>query len=423
MGRDRIIETYIQRLRAQAAPVTADRINALAQEIGLEPEDMAAIKQSAQNHRERGRSYLEFDCFDDAIEELTQAIALDPLDLESLQPLTYAYDQRYGKEKKKTDKTQAIALARRWEELNPNAAEPIILISARDDEANKSQWVIWLGLALVAFAIGLRPVTNFIATRAEINELTKDIADLDPEPLQPVPEPSAADAAIPIPITLDQTGLTLDSRLSQLDNYEDVSYYTLQGVILNESQQAIETLQLTVEYLDTDGTIIETDSKNVIETSDATVRPGDSHPIDLIYKTTPDLASVRLSAAAVDQVPTPASAPQPESIPYTWNIQQPAQLTFDLAARSEALDSYDVTDSAYFTATWAITNTSDTTIHQLKLQINFYDSQNQPILGQELPIIYGGDAPLLPNETRPISLATLIDKTYSRYEVTVLEAE
>ena len=77
MGRDRVIETYIQRLLDWEAPITADSLNALAAEVGLGPDDIAAVKQKAQDHLERGRNYLDFNCPDEAIEELTQASALE----------------------------------------------------------------------------------------------------------------------------------------------------------------------------------------------------------------------------------------------------------------------------------------------------------------------------------------------------------
>ncbi|MBE9069422.1 hypothetical protein IQ260_22510, partial [Leptolyngbya cf. ectocarpi LEGE 11479] len=110
-------------------------------------------------------------------------------------------------------------------------------------------------------------------------------------------------------------------------------------------------------------------------------------------------------------------------IPYTWDIKQPAQLSFDLTARRESLDIYDLTDSAYFDADWAVTNTGDTAIRQLKLQANFYDSQDKLILSEDILAVYGSDAPMLPNETRPIRVIKSIDKDYARYDVKVVEAK
>lgn len=428
MGRDRIIETYIQRLRSWEEPLTADSLDTIAQEVGLEPDDLAAVQQKAQDHLERGRSYLEFSCLDEAIDELNQAMALDPLNLEGLQSLTYAYDQRYVKRKHASDKKQAIALAQRCLELDPNGEASVMLISTLEHKVNSRQRLIWLGLAALLVIVGAKPIMDMLAQRAEVEQLTQDaIADsqnadsqnLDTDSIESAETSTAAD----IPITFEQAGLSLDPRLSRLDNYEDASYYTLQGVLLNDSTQEIDALQLNIEYLDQAGDAIATDTKDVIAENDATVRPGDHHAIDLIQKTTPELATVRLNVITIDELPAPPSYDPAPLIPYTWEIQQPPQLDFDLTARSENVNIYDLTDSAYFNAEWAVTNTSDTAIRKLKLQIDFYNQQDDLFLSEEILAVYGSDAPMLPDEVRPVRVIKSIDKDYERYEVTVVEAE
>ncbi|MEM7067072.1 MAG: FxLYD domain-containing protein [Cyanobacteria bacterium P01_B01_bin.77] len=421
MGRDLIIEQYIQRLLDWEEPVTAETLTALAQEAGLGPDELAAVQKKAQDHLERGRNYLDFDCLDDAIDELTQATTLDPLNFEGLQSLTYAYDQRYGKQKDPADKAQAIVLAKRCLELKPSDEDAVILISSLEQEVADRQRLLWLGLAVLVIAIGFKPVMDIITTRSEVAQLTAAIA---PESsTEPAPIESSEGITATIPIQFEQPDLTLDPRQSRLDNYEDASYYTLQAVLLNTSDQEIDALQLQIEYLDDAGNAIATDSKDAIADNNATVRPGDHHAFDLIHKTTPDLASIRLSVTTLDQVPAPETYATAPTIPYTWGITQPGQLSFDLTARRESLDVYDLTDSAYFDADWAVTNTSDTAIRQLKLQANFYDAQNKLILSEDILAVYGSDAPMLPDETRPIRVIKSIDKDYTRYDVKVVEAK
>ncbi len=432
MGRDRIIETYVQRLLNWEEPLTADSLSAIAQEVGLGPDDMAAVQQKAQEHFDRGRNYLEFNCLDEAIDELTQATALDPLNLESLQTLTYAYDQRYGKRKNTSDKKQAIALAKRCLEINPDSEKTVMLISTLEHKVNSRQRLIWLGLAGLLVIVGFKPIMDMLAQRAEVEQLTQEAISQNPDGQSPPAESTTeaaatSDSEIPtavdIPITFEQSGLSLDPRLSRLDNYEDSSYYTLQGVLLNDSTQEIDALRLNIEYLDQAGVAIATDSKDVIADNNATVRPGDHHAIDLIQKTTPELATVRLNVATIDELPAPPSYDPAIPIPYTWSFQHPSQLDFDLTARSENVNIYDLTDSAYFDAEWAVTNTSDTAIRKLKLQVDFYNQQGTLFLSEDVLVVYGSDAPMLPDEVRPVRVIKSIDKDYERYEVTVVEAE
>lgn len=443
MGRDRIIETYIQRLLEWEEPPTAERLNALAQEIGLDSDDIATVQQKAQEHFEQGRHHLDADRLDDAIDELTQATALDPLNLESLQTLTYAYDQRYGKQKNVADKHQAIALANRCQAMSPGHESPVILISSLEHDIDNRQKWVWLVLPILLVGLAFKPLMDMFTTRSAVEQLAQDTDraatpsnpdSADPSANNPVsgsaPSESDSETTNPdvtinadIPVGFDQPGLTLDLRQSRLENYEDASYYTLQAVLHNISDQEINALQLQVEYLDSNGDVFESESTEAIAEANATVRPGDYHAFDLIHKTTPDLATIYLGVLNLDEVPAPDNYPVGLLIPYTWGSQQPDQLSFDLVARTEDISSYDLTDSAIFDAQWTVTNTGDSAIRQLKLRVNFYNLQNQLTLSEDILAVGSSTAPMLPGEIRPLRVSKAIDKNYARYEVMVVEAE
>ncbi|MEO0866865.1 MAG: hypothetical protein AAFY17_00175 [Cyanobacteria bacterium J06642_11] len=428
MGRDQIIETYIQRLLNWEKPVTADTLNSLAAEAGLGPDDIVAVKQKAQDHLDRGRNYLDFDCLDDAIDELTQAAALDPLNPEMVRDLAYAYDQRYGKQKSETDKKQAIALAKRCLDLNPRDAEPVMLISSLEHEVNSRQNYLWLGVGLVVLAIGIMPAINFFTERTRVEQLSQaalseETAARAPETAEQTDDPTAPVPAADIPITLNHEGLKLDARQSRLDNYDESSYYTLQAVLLNTGNQEIEALKIHVDYFDQAGNAIATDTKDAIADNHAVVRPGDAHAFDLIHKTTPDLASVSLNVLTIDQLPAPDTYTSGAPIAYEWGGDQPAQMSFDLSSRSETVNSYDITDKTYFNAEWEVKNTGDRAIRRLKLQANFYSNSVNLILSEDVLVVYGSDAPMLPDEVRPVRVIKSVDKDYARYDVKVLEAE
>ncbi len=421
MGRDLIIETYIQRLSEWEEPPTAERLNALAQEIGLDSDDIATVQQKAQEHFEQGRHHLDADRLDDAIDELTQATALDPLNLESLQTLTYAYDQRYGKQKDIADKQRAFALANRCQAMSPGHESPVILISSLEHDIDNRQKWVWLVLPILLVGLAFKPLMDMFTTRSAVEQISQDTdraTDLsnplsDPSANNPVSgsAPSASDPETPnldvsvnadIPVGFDQPGLTLDLRQSRLENYEDASYYTLQAVLHNTSDQEINALQLQVEYLDSNGEEYESESTDAIADANDTVRPG---------------------VLKLDEVPAPDSYPVGLLIPYAWGSQQPDQLSFDLVARTENVSSYDLTDSSIFDAQWNVTNTGDSAIRQLKLRVNFYNLQNQLTLSEDILAVGSSNAPMLPNEIRPLRVSKAIDKDYARYEVMVVEAE
>ena len=130
MGRDRIIEAYIQRLLAWEKPITRATLTRIAEEVGITSGELEAISIQAKAHFTRGRGYIEFGCLDDAINELNQAVALEPDNLEILQALDNGYGLRYNRTREPVDKQTALFIAKRCIELKPDAKEAIVLISS-----------------------------------------------------------------------------------------------------------------------------------------------------------------------------------------------------------------------------------------------------------------------------------------------------
>jgi tetratricopeptide (TPR) repeat protein len=131
---DRLIEVYLQRLLElrQSQPLQQTDLEALALELGMTAEDLEVARQQAQDHLTRGQGYGQFQRWDEAIEELTQAVALNPIDPEMLQGLAAAYQARYQQRRQAADKTAAIALAKQCLALQPNDMAAIELISRLD---------------------------------------------------------------------------------------------------------------------------------------------------------------------------------------------------------------------------------------------------------------------------------------------------
>lgn len=442
MSRDRIIETYVERLLAWKDPITVEKLDDLAAEVGLSPEDIAAVRKQAQNHLARGKNYLDFDCVEDAIEKLTQAASLDPLNLDILQTLAAAYENRYQQDKKPADKIAAIQTAKRCLDVAPDDAKATKLIASLEASKKPPLKRIMGGLAtglILVGALGSKPIIKTLlrenlSSQAPQIDIELDIPDPeldldgildDSTPVATTSTPSAT-VAIPeidIPVLFEQPGLTLDPRLSRLNNYDDSSFYKLQGVLLNESNQEIDSLRLQVEYLDKDSNVLLTESTMALDPHEGIMRPGDHHAFDLVQKVTPAVAQLRLTVTTLDQLPAPASYPTAQTIDYSWpNAQQNPGLKFDLTRRQENFSTHSG-GSGYLKADWAITNTGDQAIRQLKLEVTFYAENNRSLGSKDVLVVYGSDAALLPGEVRPVYVIENLKDTYKRYEIKVVETE
>ena len=215
--------------------------------------------------------------------------------------------------------------------------------------------------------------------------------------------------------------MEIDPRLSRLNNYTDSSFYTLNGVLLNNGDQELATLRLKVDYLDAQGNILAAESTEALADNEAELRPGDTHAVNLLKKINPDLTQVRLSVVTRDQIPAASTYGLNPVVNYTWGFTQPLNLDFSIVARTDQFKNYSST--AYHDAVFAITNTGEVAIKKLKLQIDFYDAQDHIIGSEDILVVYGKDAPMLPGEIRPKRSIHQAPKSYNSYRLTVLEAE
>ena len=437
-----IIETYIQRLLAWEDTLTAETLNDLAAEAGLGPTEIAAVQEKAKAHLKRGLNYLEHDCVDDAIEELTQATALAPLELDILKNLSQAYAQCYRQQQSATDKEKCIATAKRCLEIAPDDSDAASLIksvkttdsqaydAASTDNSSsvgllanifKHRFVVTclVGASLAASVFGYNTISDQFS---DING-TSEIGDR-PQIHRPQIRNSknnnpATQAEVDIPVIFEHPGITLEPRLSRLSNYEDSSFYKLQGVVKNESDQEIDSLVLKVEYLDKDGNILAANSEEAVEDYTPPLRPGDSHAFDLIEELNPALVTLRLSIVTLDQLPAASSYTPARPIDYSWAFSQPLHLQFELGARAENVSTSYKT---HFDADWAVVNTGETAIRELKFKVDFYDDRDRITSSKEIYAVLGGYAALLPSEIRPIRVFEEVPENYTRYTVEVLEA-
>lgn len=477
MGRDRIIETYIQRLLAWEQPLTNATLTGIAEEVGITHSELEAISAQAQSHLTRGRAYIEFGCLDDAIHELNQSASLDPLNLEVLHTLANTYSQRYNRTQDPADRQKALLIAKRCVELKPEDKEALVLISFLEHSPKKRQLTNakWTQQKLAILAGGFATVGLGIMGLSRLPMFSKSPDLLGPAPGTIVPGSAIYDtddtdqdetedssppeielaSDVDIPVSFDHPGLVMEARLSELGDYENELYYQLQGVFMNASDQEFRRLVLDVEFLDRSGVAIATTEKAAISDQDAIIRPGDTHTFNLLQKITPDLTTVRLSITSLQQAPARKTYVPPTPINYSWKALEPENISFELASRSEQFGTVLETtapetteaDSSNpdqpepdtpktdtppqpppsgpvtFNAEWVVINTSDSPLNELKLKADFYSANNRLLQSEDIMAIHNNDAPLLPGETRPFRVIQPVVKGYERYRVTVVEAE
>ncbi|MEM1240648.1 MAG: hypothetical protein AAGI45_12470 [Cyanobacteria bacterium P01_H01_bin.26] len=461
MDRDRVIQAYLQRLLTWETPLSRGTLAAIARDVGITKAELDTIRLQSQSYLTRGRSYLEFGRLNDAIAELTQAATLQPANLDVLHTLASAYSQRYTRQKDVSDQQRALVIAQRCLDLKPDDKEARELIDRLEHRLSHHRLALLtrrqltiMAATLVAVGVGAMgmghlpmfsdpipqgPAPGTIVpgagtvpagagssgeTDVETNGETGDSPDGKTTPVEgPVEDERPVItllSATTIPILYDYPDLRVEARLSQLGDYDGASYYKLQGVLINDSDQELSQLGLTVDFLDSNGVAIAATTHAALTSRDASLRPDDTHAFTLVQKVTPELDAVRLTVTNVEQTPARSTYVPPTTIDYSWGQEPPDAISFDLVSRSEQRG--DPASQTTFNSEWVLVNTSPDPINLLTLRADFYDPDAQLIQSEDIAAI-GDDAPLLPGETRPFRVIKPLARDYGRYRVTVLGAE
>ncbi|EKV00365.1 hypothetical protein Lepto7375DRAFT_2473 [Leptolyngbya sp. PCC 7375] len=378
MGRASIIEAYIQRLLELNQPVTPAILEAIAKEVGITKGEIEAINVQVKGHLSRGQNYIEFGYLDKALDEFNQAKALNPISLDVLFALVEIYNLRYKQDSGLEDRQEAIRLAKRCIELQPQDKEAQALVRSLRRNAipeaislqSKPNIFILIGflenvfspkmlsrrtktkiallilflqqpirtpnaaalvsqLALLVGSVGIIGIGFMSVSRLPV--FSDTIVEIDPEDtFSNTAGPTTAstgsytfDPGPNVPVAFNYPGLLIEPRLSRLGEYKGEPYYKLHGIVINDSGQEVIKLDLKVELLDGNGLPISIIHQVSVTDTNTIIRPGDTQSFRLFHKITPDLMSVRVTVNDIQQVVGLTTYEPPSADSSTWSASVP----------------------------------------------------------------------------------------------------
>jgi len=154
-----VIEDYIQRVTelsqsTQRIP-SASELEAIATELGIDPSEIQAAQKYSEDHYVRAQGYMRLKYWDDAIEELEEAIAFNPGQSEMLICLGQAHLGRWQQKHQKEDAEQLHLRVRQCLSLQPNSEEALNLLAVfRKARQNRTQMFATAGIFGAAMLLG-----------------------------------------------------------------------------------------------------------------------------------------------------------------------------------------------------------------------------------------------------------------------------
>jgi hypothetical protein len=157
----------------EAQALSAEEMRQIAASMGIAPAD---LEMAFDGYWQRGNGFARLANWDDAIEELQQAAALKPDRVNVLFALANAHGQRWQQTGRRADQEQALALAERCAELDPNHFGSLQLISSlkaqprnvpalRRELSSKRAFSLAIVGAMVVLVLGSVAAAFFLTSR------------------------------------------------------------------------------------------------------------------------------------------------------------------------------------------------------------------------------------------------------------------
>lgn len=440
---DHILQNYVSQLlkiqqeRAEA-PLQADELKRIAENLGLSDKDWAHIQEKFEASLARGKSYVQYKSWDNAIQELQLAVKINPIHSNALYHLALAYWRR-GRHKngKKTDPKQAEKYARRCVQLDYQHEAALRLISQLEKQkapktSNASMLLILL-VVLAVVAASAYVIWDMMQEKPPINKLP--VSNSHPPPLVKKAPPiiikqpddrNVFDLPIQLNNTNDHaTGLSLDmeSSLYRRGDYE--MFYQLRGSLKNKVFEITE-LVLRLKLVDRNGEIkFEKDFEVLSPDDDVPVRPNDYIPFAKTFtqKTFPPhfkqafLSVVKIAKTSPDEKYEPSSL-----VPLQWEQSPPVDINVEVRQREETM----IPTSRKFSHDMVleVKNIGLVPIKSLKVDVRWFNQKDKLMYNEELSLIGTNEALLKPQQVRLVRGAFIVNlkqANYKDFDLTIVE--
>jgi hypothetical protein len=426
--RDDMIRSYVSRVmevrERREGAMRAEDLRAIARDIGLSEEDLAAAEQEALDHIARGRQFLQHGRPDDAIAALSKAVALAPDQLDARIDLAQALRDRFRRTGRDEDRAASISQARACIDQDPSCQRAYLLLNELDQPAvGAGSSGAGVG-ALIAAALGAVILLGGVAAVGFLTFASSSSSPMPPEvityepassaePAEPPVEPPAVTTAqpasapqLPLEVKLPaNSGLTATVISSQYDYYEynKTGYYKGVVELRNDlKEKAFTELPGTLRLLGGDGANLAADSNDQLSMAGNNhMMPGDTLSISLFeeLKVAPERVVFEVAAPKTTLAKLRSSPPTQLS----WDVETPFKERVTMSTRRFAFNRYNNAAKGYASLALELRVSGDTPVKEGKLRIELLNARGELITHKPLylPGLSGG--PIRPDTVRLIS--------------------
>ena len=430
--RDQLVKTYIGRVLSlqqhKKEQLQQEELKAIARELGLSGDEIAEVEKEASDHFERGQGFVRYARWDDAINELKEARSCSPLRLDILHELALAHHSRYKEKQQRSDREEAQRLAKQTLELNPKHEPSFALLNALDQKpSSKSSSIgaaLLLGLLIVPVIAGVGYLSSRDPGPGAALSARSPATPLSTAPPYVPPPPTNNDVELPVEFEAGEKGegLVFHNRGTILNNYPGSSFLNVIGELENTGRREYSQIKLQMQLLDAQGVVVETIVVEPLSSYQAPIRPQDTKGFHSLKQTSPTITKLKLSVQLATHQPAPSSYDEPKEITPEWSFAKPSHVQLFVGERATKFDPPSYGGTVYHEAWLIFENRGEGAISQLKVQLSFYDKEDNLISTDESYVVSSSEPSLLPGQRRPLHTIEPVNIKFARYAVSIIEA-
>lgn len=375
-------------------PHSLDELQQIATNLGMGKESWAGLQKEFQDSLMRGKGYMKYKNWEDAIQELKLSEQINPFHLGVLMELSESYKQLWLKNDSPIDEELAEQYAKRCLQIQPNHERSLQLISSlktpasATGELHPDWWKKWAVLVLALLLFGGIAVYTISPKSAEqsINNNQTDKPTTGDETVNE--DFDYGNVRVDFRYDNSNQGLKWLVEDSYFQEFEKSFGYTLKMNVLPQGIE-LSRLRIKVTLFDENRQAVYSQDKRIVDNK--TYIHDDYIPIvmTLYNEATPVPKVVSAEVSVIDVKMNILSDLYPISPKkqFVWGVKRPPNMNIEIRERYSKLSASYNKKSSYHHLILEVKNMGKYPVKELKVGVSWVDYEPKMVEAIETMLV------------------------------------
>ena len=379
---------------------STDELQQIALDAGMSAESWSELHKELQDSLTRGKGFMKYKNWEDALQELKHAEQINPFHLSVLMEMSEAHRQLWLQNSSPLDEELAEQYAKRCLQIQPHHERSLQLISSlkapqvvSDTQTKPDWWKKWLVLLVGLLVIG--NVLLFYFSDVEVDSKTLGSTASEETSTSVISADTNSDEEVDygnvrVDVRFDNKnkGLKWIMEDSYFRDFGDSFGYTLKMNVLPQGIE-LKRLRIKVTLFDENRKAVYSQEKQVA--SDDVYRHNDFIPVvmTLYDKRSPVPNVVSAEISVLDNKMEILSNNYPESTKkaYAWGVKRPDNMNIEIRERLSKMSESYHKKSSYHHLILEVINKGKYPVKELTVGVSWVNHEPRMVQAEETIVV------------------------------------